>query len=560
VSRIAELPKRDWRQGAEQIALDVTDLLRTPHGTQILRPVQGVALAEALQVGGLYASIRVGGGKTIISGLLPTILESRRPMLVVPASLVQKTLRDFHDLRLHWQIPTHIRIETYTKLSLEQHERLLWDYMPDLIVLDEAHKAKNVRQAATPRRIARYLHEHPECRIAALSGTPTKSSVLDYAHLLVWSLREGAPFPLDPDVQENWAQLLDSNVTGRPEYRLLHGDLGWVEDLGSAREAFRDRLTSTPGVIIPAEGYAGAGLEIQPIRLDPPKELDSAFTDLRELWLAPDGWALGDARFQVWALARQLALGFYYAHDPRPPADWWDARRGWCGFVRKLLEISRDFDTELQVWNACEQGRITGTGRQLWETWEAIRHTFKPNTVCTWLSDFAVEACVEWARRDNTGGIVWVEHTEFAERLRERTGWAYYGSDATDERTGMYIEDESPKSVVIASIHACREGVNLQHLWARNLVTSPPNPNPWWEQGPLGRTHRDGQRKATVTCDYFVACNEHVASIGNALREARAEFETTGREQKLLIGNLVLPTGGIGPAWEATISNENTHQ
>src|SRR5690606_8206719 len=120
-------------------------------------------------------------------------------------------------------------------------------------------------------------------------------------------------------------------------------------------------------------------------------------------------------------------------HDPRPPDDWKLARKNWCRFVRGVLEMSLDLDSERQVRNACIDGVLPADA---WEAWDAIRLDYDPNAhrKPMWFSDHALKACEAWAKKDNhgRGGIVWTEHYEFARKLSERTGWRYFGEGGFD--------------------------------------------------------------------------------------------------------------------------------
>lgn len=534
----------------------MTKAFRTPYGTMRLRAVQAVALYEAYELGGLFANIRVGGGKTILSGLLPVVFEAKRPLLLVPANLIPKTEREFEDLRRHWQIPKTIRIESYTKLGLLQYADLLWDYAPDAIIADEGQKLKHVRASACARRVARYLAERPECRFAVMSGTLTKGSILDYAHILDWALRDNAPIPRTREQQNEWSSCLDPKVERRGDFKKVlgpHLDIPANCGIKEARTAYRDRLIASPGVIVSTDAFADASLKIAPRVIDPPESLSEAFANLRTLWVAPDGWTLADARFEVWAVARQLALGFYYRHDPRPPDDWFEARKNWCKFVRYVLGQSEAFDSALQVYEACERGALNSA--RSFENWRDIRDTFKPNTVPVWLSDHAIEACIRWGLAESAGGIVWCEHTAFARRLQRYTDWPYYAGRGVDAESGDYIERAKAGQIVIASVAANSAGRNLQRLWHRNYIVSPPNSGLQWEQL-LGRTHREGQRASLVTAEYGVGCYENLTCIENAIAEARFTEETNGQPQKLLAADLTLPDppgNSVCPwAWEKT--------
>src|SRR5262245_46563659 len=93
--RVLELPRRSWSDsGAKDLAERLTALLKTSGGTMTLRPVQAIALYEAYRCHGAFLPIRVGGGKTLISLLLPHVLEASRPLLLLPAKLIEKTRRE----------------------------------------------------------------------------------------------------------------------------------------------------------------------------------------------------------------------------------------------------------------------------------------------------------------------------------------------------------------------------------------------------------------------------------------------------------------------------------
>jgi hypothetical protein len=512
-----------------------------------LRTIQALALAELLMAGGLFCAARVGAGKTLISGLAPTVLNSRRPLLVVPAALVEKTHREFAALRVHWKIP-YPRIISYTQLGLRKHADALAQYAPDLIIFDEAQHLKHVKSAACARRVARFLAapENREVRVVVLTGTPARKSLKDYAHLLVWALRDRAPVPHDPDLIAEWAALLDdehnSDTWQSLDYSILVPHLGHVHDRDSARLAFQDRLKHTPGVVISADAFTGSALTLAPIWLDAPGYLDEHWERLRELWTMPDGWLLADKAIGVWQSAQQLALGFYYRAEPRPPDDWNDARKEWCRFCRRVLEASEVYDTEAQVRDACVAGKLPS---HAWDAWESIRPSFELHTVAEWLSVHALEAAAAWGR---DGGIVWTNHRAFGTALSKHTGWAYFGSGGLDA-TGRAVDAVKDRTI-IASIKACGTGRNLQYQFNRNLFVTPPTAALDWEQF-LGRTHRDGQPCAEVAAAYFIGCLENLVAVPVALGYARYTEATLGQPQKLLQAELTEPNleRAIGPAY-----------
>lgn len=573
-SRIQNLPRRDWRATAELNARLCTELLRTPHGTMSLRPIQGAALVEAAECGGLFAQIRVGGGKTLLSGLLPRVLGSRRPLLLVPSNLCNaknnKTGRELEELRLHWQIPKTIRVEGYSRLG--RCDEVEWDdadgvthtsssadiiknYAPDLIIADEAHRLSNIKTAAVARRVAQYLALNPHCRFCALSGSPTKDSVLNYFHLVQWALRERAPIPLEPLEWDTWAAAMDSCVPeeDRPDVRTFERDFGQsVSDVRSLRAAFANRFESTPGIIVSSDTYKGSTLRIEPIVLNTPDVMEPHFVRLRAECIAPDDYPLGDARFQVWSTARQMALGFCYVMDPRPPKPWLEARRAWCRYVRYILEHTTTMDSELQVRQACQRGDLKCDA---WYAWDEIRDTFKPNTVPMWFSDHALEACERWAttvQNQGQGGVVWTDHYEFARKLAKRTKWSYFGEGGLNG-AGLGIEAAPAGDIIVASMKANFTGRNLQYQYANSLITCPWHNGRDWEQL-LGRMFREGQEQKVVTYRYFVSCIESVDALQKAVMDAKFIEETQKQPQLLLHSEFKPARAGKGSAYVRTIT------
>jgi len=516
----------------------MTEWLRKPAGTMQLREIQASALLELTLYRGLFAAARVGAGKTLIAGLAPTVFGAKRPLFVCPANMLRETKAHLAALRTHWRLP-HLPVISYHKLSSKKHARFLWDYAPDLLIFDEAHKLKRVRSAACARITARFLHETPTCGCAILTGTPARDSFLDYAHLLQWAVRGHAPFPADPDVWESIAQLLDDEdqkAYGSPwltsDYSILEPWIGGpITTKAQARERFAKALHLTPGVVISTEGYSGVGLEVNPIFLPSPDGMNDAWVNLRENWAMPDDWLLLDKALGVWSAARQFQDGFYYYHDPRPPTDWLDARREWGGFCRRILEDSDRYDTETRVRDACLRGDLPD---HAWRRWETIQPSFTPVTKPMWLSTHALEAAEQWGR---DGGIIWTPHTIVGQELSELTGWPYYGAEGLD-RTGEHIT-RSKARTIIASEKANSDGRNLQidcgpkgEGYHRNLLMQPPKAALDFEQR-IGRTHRDGQ-KYDVTVDYFVGCLENWRAIQSAVEKAKMTESTLTQVLKLV--------------------------
>jgi hypothetical protein len=555
LERVLRLPRRTWEEQETAFADQLSKVLRKPGGRMMLRAIQAQALFEARTVGGMFGPIRVGGGKTLISLLAPFVMGSRRPLLLTRANLIEKTKRDGRELAIHWPVPNFIRIESYEKLGRTNHAELLNLYRPDLIVADEAHRLKNPKAAVT-RRVHRYMNAHPETRVVAISGTITRKSLLEYAHLLKWCLKGQLPVPDSYSELEDWSGALD-DTDG--EAKVLPGALillcnteerALEDQRTAARRGFRRRLVETPGVVATKGDQLGASLTIQAVKTDMAQVIDQAFYTLRHDWKTPDDWSLNEP-MHVAQVARQLAVGFYYKWDPRPPQAWIDTRKEWSQWCRYILTNNkRNLDSELQVRNAIDHGHYPDAYPAL-ENWRRIEASFKPNTVPVWLDDSVIDLAARWAMTQT--GIVWCEHIAFAERLARKTNLVYYGEGGLD-RQGRYIENHSPGESLIASEGSNCEGRNLQYLFSRNLIISPSASGQRWEQL-LGRTHRDGQPADEVIADVLCTCKEHAGALEKARRQALfTEATMPGQTQKLLYADIVYPSSDDvaliqGPRW-----------
>jgi len=540
LDRVRRLPARTWTEDPhlERMRADVTDWLRTASGLQLLRPVQVKALEELHDFGGGLLQVRVGGGKTLISYLGGTVSGLLPALLVVPGKLRGKTLREFKALRAHWSA-IEPAILSYEEISRDGGYEKLVATAPRLIILDECHRAKN-KDAGVTRKLLRYHREHPECRLLAMSGTTTTRSLREYAHLAEWALGELCPVPRQSNILSEWADALDEKVPA--VRRMAPGALLGLCDeteldriakdanssLETVRCAYRRRLVSTPAMIATEERALGTSLLIEAARPIPGPPTWPAFATLRSDWETPDGHPFTEAS-ELWRHARELSCGFYYVWDPPAPRDWLDARRDWSRFVREqLCRRLKGVDTELQVANACDAGRLPS---ETLEAWRGVRDTFKPNSVPVWIDGAMIDWCIAWLAMRDGPAIVWTEHVAFGQRLAKDGGLRYFGRQGRDD-SGTPIEELEGSAHVVASIQSCGEGLNLQ-AWSRNLIVSAPPNGRIWEQM-IGRTHREGQQEDEVSATVCLACIEQWKGMRQAIADAHYVEQTTGQPQKLL--------------------------
>lgn len=517
--RICALPRRKVsKESVVKLASEMTALLKEPFGQMDLRPLQAQALAECVECEGAFCNIRVGGGKTLLSLLIPTVLGSTRAVLILPAALIAKTEKERHELSKHFKVSRSLRVLSYEQLGRVSGVNLLEFYQPDLFIFDECHRLKNKRAGVT-RRILRYFQSRPQTRAVAMSGTIIKHSLKDFAHILAMTHGQLAPVPLNEEV-DVWSSALENDFGGAGS-----GALG--ETVDEAREWFRGRLVETPGVVVSHEkSTVDASILIKRLKYDFSAVTKANLQKLYEEWETPDGWPLCEA-VDIWRHAREISVGFHGVWDPRPPEAWIIPRKSWAKFVRETISRSRHLDTELQV--ALEAAKA---GTPEYMAWKEVKESFVPNPKPVWHDDSALLFCKKWL--EENAGICWVAHTFFAEKLARMTGLPYFGPGGMDSNERTIESAEGP---IIASIAANSQGRNLQR-WSVNLVTAAPAGADAWEQL-IGRTHREGQRADTVSFDVMIGCKEHDDALDKAIDGARMIHMMTGNEQKLLLADHV---------------------
>lgn len=532
--RILDLPRRNWEENPnlEELTRDVTNYLRTPTGAQKLRPMQAAALQEAHDHGGLFGPIPVGEGKTLISYLAPTVLEAQKPVLVIPARLKDKTIREFAALSQHWKGHPHIEIVSYEKLSREGGTKYLQKLCPDLLMFDEAHKLAN-KNAAVTRKVSAWMRTFPETKVIAMSGTITLRSLLDFAHVLRWALPASCPLPQPLKELESWAAAVDEIKTYEQRMQTAPGALLALctaeekqKGLEGVRSGVRRRIQETPGVVACKGQSVAASLNISLVLVDEYNDKIKELAAKLNTGVLPNGQVYviegkenSTAALQArWRIMRTLTSGFWYEWEPMPPADWLEIRSKWKKTVRRLLEEHiPGLESEALIVKAAMQRSLGLGAYDLYNEWRKVKDLHRWKVVPIWEDDCVIQRVAKWSDKHN--GLIWVSEVALGQRLEAELGIPYFHELGLDS-VGRPIETLNPKGgSAVLSVASNSEGRNLQ-AWNENLVISPPPAGRVWEQL-LGRTHRQGQMADEVWVDVLIGCEVEWQCWLQAVRDAR---------------------------------------
>lgn len=491
-----------------------------------LWPLQRRALSEAAHCRGLLAPIPVGGGKTLVTALLPTVLDCARALILTTAAMVRESSRLQDTYRQHYHIRDDIAVMSYGLLSRPEQSGYLEERAPTLIIADEC-QALSDPDAARTGRFLRYMRAHPEVLFCGLSGSVTRRSLLDYGHLAALALRQGSPLPLRKADLIQWAEALDVRSLRDPGALLA---LKGPSDR-TVRAAYARRLQSTRGVVTDTESAFRGPLQIVQLPRDCPPvapEIKAALGQLESAWELPDGYPLVMST-EVAGAERALRLGGYYHAAPsteysaQAVREYHEARTAYARGVRGWLQRHRrtGLDSPALVHQALLDGRAeVSLLEPLQRAWAPLADMTVPQSEWTWISTDLAEYAAD-ALRSGQVEIVWTAHPAVGAYVARVAGVPYFGAGSE-----QITEHRGP---CVASRRAHGTGRNLQH-YARALVLGWPSQGAACEQL-IGRHHRPGQTRLVEI--YYLA--REGPDYRLALRDARYIQETTGAQQKLLL-------------------------
>lgn len=472
IERIRQIPTRELNIPR---AIEWSKFLIKPESKYTLKPAQALVLYEAHEYEACFAYLPVGKGKSLISLLLPSCIDCKRPAIVIPANTRHQTVHEvIPKFKDSFYIRDDIRFFSYSDFSLGK--RSIFEYRPDLLILDESHKLANKRSART-HTVIKYMKENPLTKIVSLSGTMVDKSIREYAHILLWShTKKYCPVPWNFMDQEIFDRELEYNrPTSFVKKICPHGTAT------TPREAFFNRLKATPGIIIEEKDDLNLRIKWGKLSVNTPDVIKQAILNIRRSATLPNGRIMESAS-DIAAKIVQISQGYYTYWKVDPPKEYLDARREWNEFKSVNL-FKRGLTTDSRV---LKHGlKIEDPKAVNWEYW---RKKFQPDVEVEWLTTEVLEQVISFVTPKT---IIWVGSPHIGLKVQKISDIPYFGQGQT-KKLSEYEGDR-----VCLSIQSMGTGLNLQ-AFNKNFILTPPASQRMFEQL-VGRTARQGQEEETVT-------------------------------------------------------------
>lgn len=546
-SELSRIQAVQLRRPPDELALEVGSVettleLRTRPGAPPLWPLQAWALRELFQYDQLAAPVGVGGGKTWIAALAPTVLEAQRAIILTKPSLVRSTEAEIDKLRAWYPMlpPDRLRVVSYNIISAQKTADTLRRFEPDVVIADEAHCLRDLESNRTRRVLSFVISRRAagqRCVFIPMSGTMTEGSVFDYMHLYALALGDDCPLPADSTL-DVWGSVLDAKSAPSSNDKialrslLRHGQPATVKTL---RAAYRRRVKWTPGIVASEEGALTTGLEIYKIDRVGVPAVGKVVRELRSTGELPDGTEIVE-ELDFTRHARTLSLGFWNSRLPAPgtPAEhveeWQAARRAWNGSVNWALSTwaatRPGYDSKGLLAKRAADGQLDAGLTKRYTTWLELRDSIEWISEVKWVTTRPVEIVVEsFKRRARDGrGVIWYRSSTALEPVFEQLGIPVFGKGSR--------QPMGRDGVVAAQLDVHGTGWNAQHEFADSFAIEVPSSASLWEQF-VGRMHRPGQVRDDVRCYVAQWSPELRRALATAIEHAKYIEETKGTKMKL---------------------------
>jgi len=273
------------------------------------------------------------------------------------------------------------------------------------------------------------MNKHPNTRVVALSGTLTTRSILDYAHIMEWSLRGLSVLPLSWPLLELWSAVLD--VNGIPDEASINAVLPLMREFPAVgntlqeklQKSYYGRLRSCPGVVSTVASSCDSTLVLRLHRFAPPKAISEALNRLEKEWTLPDGTEVVDG-LTFHRNAMHLSAGFFYEWvwpDGIPDIEFLEARKQWHRTLRHELRYSskEHYDSPALIEQAINDFKAKSDVATSYEIWRKVKDRKMPPTRAVWLSEDIPLWAIMWRERikDKKDCILWYRTRAMGEAL-----------------------------------------------------------------------------------------------------------------------------------------------
>lgn len=608
MDRILALPIRS-EPDPEQVEIESFERINVEAFTRgdRLLPKQVDALMQFEACRGAFCPVGVGFGKSGIGLMVSQIAVhkgwARKILLLVPVhlidGLVQRHIPEWRK-RTNLSLTFHVisgktkaqrmKIATsdaagvyifpYSLMSQLDTLDLLAAINPDMVVADEAHRLKNLRSAVTKKlmHVIKNTREQPLIFVA-MSGSMSSKGIMEYQHLIDMALGDGSPLPRKAGQAFTWGLVIDANAAPTPS--LVAGAMGrlisWAHEkfpedrkqfsnrigVDNARNAYRKRLTLTPGVVVSGDERPTASLAIANYEAGGHGiRLSALMAKAKEDYETPEGEPI-DHAIHVYKWLRELTAGFYnsrvwpqaedHAKNRKISKDEAVDRIERAKVHLKAHQIytagAREFfkespigiDTPTELALAISRGACSDSS--LVDKWHAVHAADfegRPDRIQipVRVDPYKVQAVVRWAQEYKTG-LVWVYHKELGEWIYEVLTdaghdpvFAPAGADAVIEGIGDPGRGGKGDRLVVSSIPAHGEGRNLQSF-QNQLFVEWPRPAHLAEQA-LGRVHRTGQTLEEVMVHTMIETEFDEINRAATLADAVYVQQTMGSVHRVL--------------------------
>lgn len=599
------------------------ELIEARHFTEGFRflDTQANAIFEFRQARGGFFPIGVGWGKTGVSlacaNIAYTEMDAKVIVLLIPPNVTSQ-LREMDEVfwrtRIVMQYPVYylaganaskrkqlaharrpgLYVMAYSQLSTKDAADTLDMLRPDCIIADEAHNIAD-RNSARSRRIYGHIDKHQPI-FAAMSGTITDKSPVEYAKLARYALKNNNFLPNTMVLVKEWANLIDAAATKEGDFSMV-GKAGAINPIvhwatkysrqkynfspTGFRKAFQYRMSTCPGVYSSGDNEIKASLLISNITKKKDQlalypeydKVEDLAYDVEELWKTPNGDEI-EYGIHKWKWLSEIKGAGFYNQLNWPNPEKLMKNRGYSEaqaddviehakahhvagqhYARELRGYLQDrsmknLDTPMLVGREFSLHGVSGalaredTMYQMWREWKDLDFEGRPEREASAvrICDFKVAEALKWAQNlpKKEGGIIWYLNQEMgrwmSEYLRD-AGMDYDflpASKSSDERLVNYRNNpqKAKGKTLVASIMAHGTGKNIQFM-SNALFLQWPRQAKQAEQT-LGRLHRNGQEADCVNVFTMSMCEWDAMNFAATLNDALYTHQSTGNRQKLI--------------------------